>query len=359
MEFTRLALRSVSRAALGVRALPWLVLGAAVAGVAAGYQPWPSDAPSAVVWPPAPDLPRVRYLTTFAEPKDIGAGPSWLERAASVLVGRKRQPRLMRPRSMAVDHQGRLLIADTEQQMVHVVDPGTRRYSYLESAPFASPVGVAVGSDDTIYITDSAKRRVFVYDKNGKRRGSLGVVNGEPIFARPTGIAVAPDGTITVVDTVACRLTRMSRDGRVLSVIGRRGTGEGEFNYPTDVVVARDGRTFVVDSMNARIQVFASDGSFVRQFGRRGNGAGDMDKPKGVALDSDGHVYVAEGLHDVVQVFDDEGRLLLVVGGSGRRAGEFSLPSSVYIDGADRIYVADALNGRVQVFQYVSQPDAH
>jgi DNA-binding beta-propeller fold protein YncE len=348
----------VERRASSVRFLPWLMLACVVAGGGASSSGWRAAEPQAPVWPPAPDLPRIRYLAAFSEPKDIGAGPSWLQRAASVLVGRKRQPRLMRPRGMAVDGRGRLLVADPEQRMVHVVDVAARRYSYLEPAPFASPVAIAVGRDDAIYITDSVRRRIFVYDRDGKQRAALGVVRGEAIFLRPTGISVASDGSLVVVDTLGCTVTTMSPDGRVVNVAGRRGSGEGELNYPTDVAVARDGRIFVVDSMNARIEVFGRDGSFVSQFGVRGNGTGDLDKPKGVALDSDGHVYVAEGMHDVVQVFDQQGRLLLVVGGSGRASGQFSLPSSVYVDAADHVYVADALNARVQVFQYVSQPDA-
>ena len=59
-------------------------------------------------------------------------------------------------------------------------------------------------------MTDSVRRRVFVYGRDGRQRQALGVVNGEPIFARPTGIAVAPDGNLVVVDTVACTLTTMT-----------------------------------------------------------------------------------------------------------------------------------------------------
>lgn len=330
-----------------------------VVGAAARGPAWPEPATQGPVWPAPPDLPRIRYVAAIAGPADIGAGASWLQRAASVILGRKRQPRLMKPRAMTIDRSGRLLIADPEQRMVHVFDVGLRKYSYLEPAPFASPVGLAVGADDSIYVTDSERRRVFVYGANGKRRATLGVTKGEAIFRRPTGIAVGPDDRLHIVDTVAGTVTTMTPEGRVVGVFGRRGSGEGEFNYPTDIAVGRDGRVWVVDSMNARVQVFAPGGNFLRQFGRRGNGTGDIDKPKGVALDSDGHVYVGEGMHDVVQIFDQEGRLLLVIGGTGRGPGQFSLPSSVYIDNANRLYVADALNGRVQVFQYVSQPDAH
>jgi DNA-binding beta-propeller fold protein YncE len=329
-----------------------------LAGAVAGLTAWPAQLPQGPVWPPPPDATRVRFVTSISAPRDIGAGGSWLARAAGVLVGRKQQPGILRPRGIATDASGRLLVADPDQRMVHVLDISGRKYSYLEPAPFLSPVGIAVGQDQSIYVSDSARRRVYRYGPDGRLRATLGLVNGEAVLARPTGIAITPGGNLLVVDTVGCRVVEMSPGGLVRRTFGRRGTEPGEFNYPTDITVARDGRIFVVDSMNARVQVFDPDGGFAGEFGRRGNGTGDFDKPKGVALDSDGHIYIAEAMHDVVQVFDADGRLLLVIGRSGGAPGEFSLPSAVHIDASNRIFVADALNGRVQVFQYVSRPEA-
>jgi DNA-binding beta-propeller fold protein YncE len=339
---------------VGVAAIVIVLL----SGTGRSLNVWPAPPPQGPVWPAPPDAERVRFITSISSPRDIGASGSWLSRAAGVLLGRKRQPSVLRPRGLATDASGRLFVADPEQRMVHVVDVGARKYSYLKPAPFVSPVGVAIGLDQNIYVSDSGQRRIYRYEPDGRLRATLGVVGGEPVFARPTGIAVTPQGDLLVVDTLRCRIVEMSPTGAIGRAFGRRGSGPGEFNYPTDITIARDGRIFVVDSMNARIQIFGADGGYLGEFGRHGNGTGDFDKPKGVALDSDGHVYVAEAMHDVLQIFDAEGRLLLVVGRSGRAPGEFSLPSAVLIDAANRIFVADALNGRVQVFQYVSQPDA-
>jgi DNA-binding beta-propeller fold protein YncE len=333
------------------------ILVLSLAGTVAGLTAWPAQLPQVPVWPPPPDAARVRFVRSISAPRDIGADGSWLARTAGVLVGRKRQPGILRPHGLATDASGRLLVADPDQRMVHVLDVNGRKYSYLEPAPFLSPVGVAVGLDQSIYVSDSGRRRVYRYGPDGRLRAALGLVNGEAVFARPTGLAVTPGGNLLVVDTVGCRVVEMSPSGLVARTFGRRGAGPGEFNYPTDITVARDGRMFVVDSMNARVQVFEPDGGFMGEFGRRGNGTGDFDKPKGVALDSDGHIYIAEAMHDVVQVFDTDGRLLLVIGRSGGGSGEFSLPSAVHVDASNRIFVADALNGRVQVFQYVSRPE--
>jgi sugar lactone lactonase YvrE len=336
-----------------------VLIGAVALGMAAIARPWPSPPAQGPVWPPAPQPPRVHYLSSVSEPRDIGAGPSLFGRLANVVLGKSRQPRLLRPRGIAVDSTGRVVVADPEQRMVHVLDVARSRYSFLQSAPFESPVGVAIGPDDTVYVSDSARRLVFAYGSNGRLKHALGLVKGELIFLRPTGIAIGRDGRLFVVDTLAARVYVFDPNGRVLDVMGRRGGGEGQFNYPTDISVGLDGSWYVVDALNARLQVFGPDGQYRRSFGRRGVGSGDLDKPKGVAVDSEGHVYISDGLHDVVQIFDQAGRLLLVVGQSGSGRGEFSLPSGLCIDAANKLYVADSLNGRVQVFQYVSQPDAH
>jgi DNA-binding beta-propeller fold protein YncE len=338
----------------------WLPAGSGWPRGVAAEPVWPEPPPQGPAWPASPEPARIRYITSISTPKDVGAGPGFFGRVANVVLGKKGQPRLLRPRGLAADASGRLVVADPEQRMVHVFDVAAKKYSYLQPAPFASPVGVAVGPDNTIYVSDSGRRLVFAYDTGGRLKFALGSVKGEMIFRRPTGIAVSPDGRLYIVDTLAASVTIMDpRDGRVLEVFGRRGGGDGEFNYPTDVSLGPDGSVYVVDALNARIQVFGPNGELKRVFGRRGLGTGELDKPKGVAVDADGHVYVSDGLHDVVQIFDREGRLLLVVGQSGQAAGQFSLPGGMFIDRANRLYVADAFNARVQVFQYVSQPDAH
>jgi len=329
----------------------------AVAGAAPAGEPWPAQ-PQGPAWPPPPDIARVTYVTAIHEPGDIGAGPSLMGRLWGALAGRSKQPGILRARGLTTDSAGRLLVADTEQQMVHVFDPARRRYSYLEPAPFLSPVGVATGPDGTIYVSDSGRRRVFAYSPDGRLLATLGVVNGEPLFVRPTGIAVGPDGLVYVVDTAAGSILALNPTGRVERTIGRTGTEPGQFNFPTDLVIGADGRLYVTDALNARVQVLEANGLFVTAFGQRGNGSGDFDKPKGIALDPDGHIYVVESLHDVFQVFDIQGRLLLAVGGTGAGPGQLSLPSGIHIDRNGRIFVADSLNGRIQVFQYVSEADA-
>jgi DNA-binding beta-propeller fold protein YncE len=324
---------------------------------AAVGSPWPQPGRTGPAWPPPPDEARIRYVTTVSKPADVGAGPSLFGRLWSVVAGRSRRPELIRPQAVATDSAGRLLVVDTEQQMVHVFDAGRKRYAYL-GGPFASPVAVAVGPGDIAYVSDAVRRKVFAFGPDGKLLRTFGEAGSEAVFARPTGLAFGPDGLLYVLDTLGSNVTALSPQGTVIRRFGRHGGGPGELNRPTHIAAGPDGLLYIVDALNARLKVFTTDGAFVRSMGKRGNGTGDFDKPKGIAFDPDGHVYIAEALHDVIQVFDAAGRLLLVFGSSGDGPGQFALPNGLHVDRAGRLYVADALNARVQVFQYVRGTDS-
>jgi DNA-binding beta-propeller fold protein YncE len=262
--------------------------------------------------------------------------------------GASTSPVLAQPYGIAVDADGRVLVADTYAQAIHVFDTARNRYSAVRVTAKAL-IGVAVFRD-TLVVTDSAGQRVICLTPKGKVLWSLGKEAG---FERPTGV-VAADDRVYVADTLAARIVTVSRDGKVLGTFGSRGGGPGQFNFPTNIARDPNGRLVVTDSMNFRVQIFEPDGRFLGAFGELGDGAGDFNRPKGVAFDSDGHVYVVEGLHDSVQIFDDAGRFLLAFGESGAGDGQFWLPSGIAIRD-DLIYVADAANKRVQVFRYLKE----
>lgn len=214
------------------------------------------------------------------------------------------------------------------------------------------PIGLAVGPDGILYLTDSELRTVAALGKKGELLREFG-----SDLQRPTGLALSPAGDrIYVVDTLSHEVAIFDPSGRRLGTIGRRGTGDGELNFPTNVAVDRAGLLYVTDTMNFQVKIFAPDGTPAGKFGRLGDGTGDLSRPKGIGVDSDGHIYVVEGLYDHFQIFDPRGRFLLAVGGTGTGPGRFWLPTSLHIDREDRIYVADSYNNRVQIFQYLKGP---
>lgn len=306
----------------------------------------------ALAWPASPDPARIAYVRAFAKPEDLGIGRSLLQRLSAFVFGEDER-RLVRP--MAIVTVGKVIyVADPGAKGVHRFDPLQGRYELLRlpgGGAMPSPVGMARGFEDDVYVTDSVLGRVYRIapdDRSVKEVAALGQ------FGQPTGIACdRARGTIWVVDTSAHRIAAFDRSGKPLSAIGGRGAAQGQFNYPTLLWSSGVGTLFVTDSLNFRIQMFDPTGTPIGGFGRHGDGTGDAARQKGVATDSFGHVYVVDSLFHAMQIFDERGRFLLSVGGIGHARGEFWLPTGIFIDEDDTIFVADSYNQRIQVFRYI------
>ena len=313
-----------------------------------------------IFWPLPPDPPRIGYVSSFSEPKDLGRTKSFFRKAIEFLFGEETEPHIVRPYGVFSDGKGKVYVTDVGLQVVHVFDFAEKSYRQvfkLENGRLRSPIGVAIDSsatgEENLYVSDSELNRIFVYDPKGKVIQEIGK-EGE--FQRVSGVALNPaTHLLYAVDTTGHKVVAFGREGKKLFEFGKRGNGDGEFNFPTHISLDREGSLYVTDAMNFRIQVFDPQGGFKSKFGSLGNTLGSFSKPKGVTIDRYGHVYVVDGLYDTVQIFDKEGRLLLNFGSAGSKEGNFWLPAGISADGQDRIYVADTYNQRVQVFQFLGE----
>ncbi|MFZ5906210.1 MAG: 6-bladed beta-propeller [Nitrospirota bacterium] len=308
-----------------------------------------------LVWPSPPETPRIRYLGSISAFRASKGKQTWFSRTLGSLFGEeKEEGYLLRPYGIFVD-SNRIYVTDPGLQTLHVFDNTGQQYLQIRGAGdqrFLSPIGVSVDSNGDIYLSDSALRKVFVFN----REGSLIREIGSPeILMRPSGIVLADD-KVYVVDTHGHNVSVFSKkDGNLLFRFGQDGTAPGDFHFPTNIFHAGDGLLYITDSMNFRVQVFDRSGTVQTAFGKPGDGAGDFSKPKGIAVDSEGHIYVADAHFDAVQIFDRNGRLLLAFGSSGSGNGQMILPAGLFIDPEDRIYVTDSYNKRIQVFQYLGE----
>ena len=206
--------------------------------------------------------------------------------------------------------------------------------------------------NDNVYVVDSELAQLFKIENN---QNEAVAVSLNESLVQPTSVAIdSSNNSLYITDTATHQIKQFSFDGKLKSIIGKRGTAEGEFNYPTSVWKDKSGQLYVTDSLNFRIQIFNRDGKFIQKFGKQGGGSGELSRPKGVATDNDGHVYVVDGLFHVFQLFNKTGEFLLHVGGQGQEQGEFWLPSGIFIND-NIIYVADSHNRRVQVFRYLGE----
>jgi DNA-binding beta-propeller fold protein YncE len=311
-----------------------------------------------LVWPLPPDPPRIRFVTAYRGVDDFKKKNG---RWKSLLLGpdsTQRVDQMMKPYGIAVGKDGRVFVTDTAARRVFVFDPTAKSVTFVgESGPgkISKPVGVAVDADGTAFVADATLKRVFGYARDGHMTIAIGH-DGE--LQNPSGLAIDREHRqLYVADAKKHQVLCYSAvDGSFIRAIGKRGVERGEFNFPTNLSVDREGRLYVADTLNFRVQVFDPAGEVVKTIGTQGDGPGHLNRAKGVGVDSEGHVYIADTSFNNFQIFDAEGNLLLFIGGTGTGPGEFLLPAGLFIDEEDRIYVADQGNARVQVFQRV-KPD--
>lgn len=327
-----------------------LTLGAQASIIAAAGDA--ASSPAAVLaWPPPPAEPAVRYVRTVAGPTDWGITTSLFGQIVDTLVG-KQADHFVRPTG-AAERGGVLYVADPGAPALWILDAPQNRASRVDrigDTQLVSPIAVALGPEDTVFVADTVLKKVFRLE----RTGSLLEVAAAGELARPAGLAYDPERReLYVADSAAHCVAVFGTGGKLLRKFGARGAGDGEFNGPTHVAFDRAGVLLVTDALNYRLQAFDRDGRFLWKIGRQGDGSGDFAAPKGVASDAAGHLYVVDALFDTVQVFDTRGVLLFSFGERGIREGQLWLPGGIFINPRDEIYVADAYNRRIQVFRVV------
>jgi DNA-binding beta-propeller fold protein YncE len=311
-----------------------------------------------LVWPSAPEKPRIRFINSLSRPEHLEIRPSAVDNFLNFFSG-KAASSMIKPYGVETDALGRLYVVDTALKTVHVYDRGEIDYYTLnpEGAPFASPIDIAI--DDQrghVYVSDSEQKVIKIFQEWGK--SYVGEI-GKGTCERPTGLTInKKTSELLVVDTLSANILRYGlNDRKFRGAFGGDGTGEGRFRYPTNICAKEDGTILVSDSLNFRIQVFSPTGDFLGMFGSEGDRPGYFTRPRGVAVDSDENIYVVDGLFDNIQIFDSNGRVLMAFGNHGTGYGEFWLPAGIFIDKDDRIYVSDCYNKRVQIFQYLKKDE--
>jgi DNA-binding beta-propeller fold protein YncE len=314
-----------------------------------------------LLWPSPPEIPRYAYagvLTgedNFKVDDESRSGAAKVLRWLAGIDGRERDPVvLQRPVSGITDEQGRIYVTDASRQGVFVFDERAGRLDVWDRAQgvrnFVSPVGVALGANGDVLVSDAELGFVVRLGADGTPLGTI----GEGQLRRPTGIARDPKtGRLFVADTQSHDIKVFDDRGVLLQTFGGRGEEAGRLNYPTHISLSL-GELYVTDSINARIQVFgASTGEHLRTLGSRGLYVGNLVRPKGVAVDAERNVYVVESYYDNLLVYGANGEFLMPLGGTGSSTGRFFLPAGVWTDTRNRIFVADMFNGRVVVFSFL------
>jgi len=294
------------------------------------------------------------------------------------------------PVGVAVDSDGSLYIADCGNHRIRkisngviitVAGNGTAGYSGdggpALSAQLNLPEGVAVDSEGNLYIADTNNSRI--------RKVSNGVIttvagtgtpgysgdNGPALSAQltaPSGIAVDVAGHLYIADT-SRHVVRKVANWVITTVAGTGFPGfsgdngpatSAQLEYPTSVAVDPAGDLYISDSRYQRVRkvtlgvittvangwpVYPADTSLSAQF-----------LPLGVSADASGSVFFTDVINQ--RILKLVNGVITTVAGNGSQgyggddgpatSAQMNFPFGIAVDSTGNIFVADSRNNRIR-----------
>ena len=276
------------------------------------------------------------------------------------------------------------------------------------STSLATPTGLAVTANGTLYVADSANNRVLRFQRPVSQSGRItpDAVIGQTNFTstlsalvnasslkNPVGLAIGPNGDLFVADSGNNRVLEFpagAGNGAVaLRVYGQPSTSSSlhpsQFSAqtlagPQGIAVDPGSNLYVADTGANRVLIFPNTqnapaagmvATFVIGPGSFSSTSSNLKTPVGVDPDANGNIYIADNGNNRVLIYPSlvflpvaGGAATAVVGqqalsGTGAnwdsvdgRATPDSLnsPVGIYIDRQNTLYVADSGNNRVTQF---------
>jgi DNA-binding beta-propeller fold protein YncE len=109
--------------------------------------------------------------------------------------------------------------------------------------------GIAVDSHGLLWVADRENQRIQIFDADGN------YIREIKVAGLPCAMEIGRD-YVYMVNGFAGQLVRMDLDGKILAVVGEKGTGLGEFGEAHFLAVSPKGDIYITDSENHNVQKF-------------------------------------------------------------------------------------------------------
>ncbi|MCW8849665.1 MAG: 6-bladed beta-propeller, partial [Melioribacteraceae bacterium] len=126
-----------------------------------------------IIYPSPPEKPRIQYLTSFSKSTDITGEQS--EFMASV-VGKEDERSLNKPYGISI-HKGKIYICDTMLGGLIIVDLNNSTFeNFIPKGlgQLKKPINCFIDDDGKLFVTDTERQQVIVYDETGNYLNSFG-----------------------------------------------------------------------------------------------------------------------------------------------------------------------------------------
>lgn len=309
---------------------------------------------------------------------------------------------LNNPNKIDFDLAGNLLIADTDNDRIRIVDiktgniatfagNGIRGFSgdggSAQSASLATPKGITVAPNGAVLIADTGNNRIRVVDKGMiltiAGNGMSGpVVDGELAnrvsVGRPEDVDLDGSNNLLIADTANDLIRIVNRNSGIIRTFAGNGkpnfSGDGRLSIFANIDILIDGgaiidranNVFFIDQSNQRIRRIDNLTGIITTVA--GNGqmgfSGDnglatnasLNSPKSIAFDILGNLIIVDTGNNRIRRIDQSGMIKTIAGtgqagfsGDGGQATNAMLnfPLAVAVTPTNDIVISD--NNRIRV----------
>jgi sugar lactone lactonase YvrE len=222
--------------------------------------------------------------------------------------------------------------------------------------------GMAIDSDDNIWICDENGDTVIKLSPEGKllmtigvrgQRGDWDEAKGQRLLWQPLHVAFAPNGDIYIGeghanespnDTEksptnsigAARVLHLDRNGKFINQWFGNHAGQGHFSMVHGIAVNPDnGNVLIGDREEYRLVVYDARGTFIRTIQLRNLACA-------LYVDPHKQLWLATGQDGQIFKIDWDGRVLGAIGnGPGTGEGQFTESSYMAMDAQGNLYTGD------------------
>ena len=170
------------------------------------------------------------------------------------------------PTDVAIAKDGSFFVSDGygNSRVLHFSSDGQliRTWGAQGAGPgeFDLPHGIAIDAQGRVLVADRTNARVQVFDQSGRFLDQWHDVE----IGRPYAVAPAPKPLYFIADggdqpelpPDRAGVAVVDIDGRFVTRFGRFGNYDGQFRLAHDIAVAKDGAVYVVDAWGQRVQKF-------------------------------------------------------------------------------------------------------
>lgn len=306
-------------------------------------------------------------------------------------------PSFNNPLDIAVDANGNMFVADTDNHRIRKVTPngvvttiaGSGNPGFADgigtNASFFAPNALAIDTSGNLFVAD---RGTWYIRKIVLSTGLVTTIAGNGVYGYADGIGTSTsfkniwgmtidrNGNLIVADTDNHRIRKVTPAGVVSTVAGSGnaafadGTGTAaSFYYPHDISVDASDNMFIADTYNHRIRRITAGGVVTTIAGQSNMGFADdtgasaiFRYPTGILVDTSGNLYICDKDNNRIRKITfpngliPNGGLVSTLAGNSQSSSvdgvgmsaSFNQPIKLAFDPSGNLIIADRVNHKIR-----------